>query len=96
MDELRRTTSADEAQGRIILAHLGGGASIAAVSNGKCIDTSMGFTPASGLVMGTRTGDLDPGVVRYLTQTEKLNPEQFNHVVNQESGLLGPGICRNY
>ena len=89
MDELRRTTSADEAQGRIILAHLGGGASIAAVSNGKCIDTSMGFTPASGLVMGTRTGDLDPGVVRYLTQTEKLNPEQFNHVVNQESGLLG-------
>lgn len=76
-------------KGKIILAHLGNGASVAAVKNGQCIDTSMGFTPASGLIMSTRTGDLDPGVAWYLMQVEKLTPEKFNHFINHESGLLG-------
>ena len=68
MEELGRLDPA-AAKGRVILAHLGSGASLAAVRHGKSIDTSMGFTPASGLVMGTRTGDLDPGLVYYLART---------------------------
>ena len=63
MEELARLAGAEAAQGRVILAHLGNGASLAAVRDGKCIDTSMGFTPASGVPMGTRSGDLDPGLV---------------------------------
>ena len=84
-----RKTVHETAKGKIILAHLGNGASLAAVKEGKCIDTSMGFTPASGLVMGTRTGDLDPGVASYLLQVEKFTPQQFNNLINHESGLLG-------
>ncbi|GAB2590993.1 acetate/propionate family kinase [Spirosoma areae] len=76
-------------QGRIILAHLGSGASLSAVRDGKSVDTSMGFTPTSGLPMGTRPGDLDPGVAWYLMQSEPLTPQQFNHLINHESGLLG-------
>ena len=89
MEELKRIQGNETAQEKIILAHLGNGASIAAVKDGISIDTSMGFTPTSGLVMGTRTGDLDPGVAWYLIQIEKLTPEQFNHLINHESGLLG-------
>ena len=74
---------------RVILAHLGSGASLAAVKDGKSIDTSMGFSPAAGIPMGTRTGDLDPGVAWYLMKSEALSPKQFNHLVNHESGLLG-------
>ena len=73
----------------MILAHLGSGASLAAVRDGKCVDTTMGFTPAAGLVMGTRTGDLDPGLVRFLMHSEGLTAEGFDHLVNRESGLLG-------
>lgn len=89
MEELKRIAGNETAQGKIILAHLGNGASIAAVKDGKSIDTSMGFTPASGLPMGTRTGDLDPGVAWYLMKVEKLTPEQFSYLINHESGLLG-------
>lgn len=74
---------------RVILAHLGSGASLAAVKDGKSIDTSMGFSPAAGIPMGTRTGDLDPGVAWYLMKIESLTPKQFNHLINHESGLLG-------
>ncbi|MES2267523.1 MAG: acetate/propionate family kinase [Bacteroidota bacterium] len=74
---------------RVIMAHLGNGASLAAVKNSQCIDTSMGFSPASGVPMGTRTGDLDPGIASYLMKQEKMSPTQFNHLVNHESGLLG-------
>ncbi|MCO5948621.1 acetate/propionate family kinase [Mucilaginibacter flavidus] len=76
-------------RGRVILAHLGNGASLAAVKNGVSIDTSMGFSPSSGIPMGTRTGDLDPGVAWYLIKAGELSPKQFNHLVNHESGLLG-------
>ncbi len=89
MEELKRVAGEEAAQGKIILAHLGSGASLAAVKDGKSMDTSMGFTPTSGLPMSTRTGDLDPGVAWYLMQHEKLTPKEFNHLINQESGLLG-------
>ena len=75
--------------GRVILAHLGNGASMAAVRNGKSIDTSMGFTPAGGLVMGSRPGDLDPGVAWYMIKSEKLTPRKFNHLINHDCGLIG-------
>jgi len=74
---------------RVVLAHLGNGASLAAVKDGKSIDTSMGFSPSSGIPMGTRTGDLDPGVAWYLMKAEKLSVNQFNDLVNHQSGLLG-------
>ncbi len=89
LEELARVAGARAAQGRVILAHLGNGASLAAVRDGKSIDTSMGFTPAAGLPMGTRTGDLDPGVAWYMMRSENLTPKQFNHIINHESGLLG-------
>ncbi|MGA3013632.1 MAG: acetate/propionate family kinase [Bacteroidales bacterium] len=89
MEELERTAGEKTAHGRVILAHLGNGASLAAVFEGKSIDTSMGFTPAGGLMMGTRPGDLDPGASWYMMQSENLTPKQFNNLINQESGLLG-------
>jgi acetate kinase len=89
LGELARLGEPAARKGRVILAHLGSGASLAALCDGRCIDTSMGFTPTSGLVMGTRTGDLDPGVMSYLALTEKLNAAQLNHLVNHESGLRG-------
>jgi acetate kinase len=89
MEELKHLTGGKTAKEKIVLAHLGSGASLAAVKNGKSFDTSMGFTPTSGLPMSTRTGDLDPGVAWYLMQHEKLTTKEFNHLINQESGLLG-------
>lgn len=89
LQELEPKAGKQASQGRVILAHLGNGASLAAVHNGQSIDTSMGFTPTGGLPMGTRTGDLDPGVAWYMMQKEKLTPKQFNHLINHESGLLG-------
>jgi len=77
------------ARGRVILAHLGSGASLAAVLSGKSVDTSMGFTPAAGLMMGTRTGDLDPGLAYYFARSERTTAPRFQQLVNHESGLLG-------
>src|SRR5450830_1665929 len=88
MEELSRVDPA-VAKGRVILAHLGNGASLAAVRHGNSIDTSMGFTPTAGLVMSSRSGDLDPGLVYYLARTERMSAAQFQHMVNHESGLLG-------
>jgi acetate kinase len=89
MEELRRIDDPAATKGRVILAHLGSGASLAAVHRGHCVDTSMGFTPTAGLVMGTRTGDLDPGLVAYLARTEQMTAPQFQRLVNHQSGLLG-------
>jgi acetate kinase len=89
MRELTRLGDPAAARGRVILAHLGSGASLAAVRNGRCIDTSMGFTPTAGLVMGTRSGDLDPGLVSYLALADAMNATQFQTMVNHQSGLLG-------
>ncbi|MEP7364917.1 MAG: acetate/propionate family kinase [Acidobacteriota bacterium] len=89
MEELARVAGPAAARGRVILAHLGSGASLAAVLDSNSIDTSMGFTPAAGLPMGTRTGDLDPGVAWYMMRSGNLTPEKFNNLINHESGLLG-------
>jgi acetate kinase len=89
LEELARVGGAEAAKGRVVLAHLGNGASLAAVRGGTGIDTSMGFTPAAGLVMSTRSGDLDPGVVVYLAHTEGMTARQFHEMINHESGLLG-------
>jgi acetate kinase len=89
MAELARLGDPAATKGRVILAHLGNGASLAAVRDGKSIDTSMGFTPTSGLVMSSRSGDLDPGLVSYLARTEQMSAAQFQEMVNHASGLLG-------
>lgn len=89
MDELVRLRDPAARKGRVVLAHLGNGASITAVQNGRSIDTSMAFTPVAGLVMGSRSGDLDPGIVAYLARTEKMSVPRFNRLINHESGLLG-------
>jgi len=89
MEELARLGDPAATQGRVILAHLGNGASLAAVRDGKSVDTSMGFTPTAGLVMSTRTGDLDPGLAPYLARTERMTTQQFYEMVNHQSGLLG-------
>jgi len=89
MQELERVAGAKAANGRIILAHLGNGASMAAVRDGKSMDTSMGFTPAAGLVMSTRSGDLDPGLVAFLGRSEQMTETQFDRMIHHESGLLG-------
>ena len=84
-----REIDASAASGRVIVAHLGNGASLAALYQGRSIDTTMGFSPLGGLVMGTRCGDLDPGLVLYLLRHEKLSPDQLNELLSHESGLLG-------
>ena len=89
MEELARRKDPAVPTGRIILAHLGNGASMAAVLNGRSIDTSMGLTPASGLMMGTRSGDIDPGLAGFLARTGRLSTKQQDHLLNHESGLLG-------
>jgi acetate kinase len=89
LEELERLAGAEAAHGRLILAHLGNGASMAAVRGGQSLDTTMCFTPTAGLPMSTRSGDLDPGVFVYLSRTEGLTPEQFQRMVNHESGLRG-------
>ncbi len=89
MEELMRLAGPQTARGRVILAHLGNGASLAAVRGGKSMDTSMSFTPTAGIPMSTRSGDLDPGLVWYLARTEHVEPKQFNEMVNFQSGLLG-------
>ncbi len=88
MEELGRLDPV-AAKGRVILAHLGSGASLAAVHRGKSVDTSMGLTPTSGLVMSTRPGDLDPGLVYYLARAKHVTAARFQRMVTHESGLLG-------
>lgn len=89
IEELARIKDPAATEGRVILAHLGNGASLAAVRDGRGIDTSMGFTPASGLVMSSRSGDLDPGLVSWLMRSEHMDATQFQAMVNHASGLLG-------
>src|SRR5208282_1908006 len=84
-----RNLDGDLANGRVVAAHLGNGASMAAIRGGRSLDTSMGFTPNSGLLMGTRSGDIDPGVILYLLAQEKQSAETINTVINKQAGLLG-------
>ena len=89
LEELDRLAGAEAAKGRVIMAHLGNGASLAAVHERKPVDTSMSFTPTAGIPMSTRSGDLDPGLLWFLARTEGLNARRFNEMVNFQSGLLG-------
>jgi acetate kinase len=89
MNELARVAGAKIANSRVIIAHLGNGASMAAIAGRKSLDTTMGFTPTGGLMMSTRSGDLDPGVILYLLEAEGLSTSTVNDLVNHQSGLLG-------
>ncbi len=89
MQELERVADTKAALGRVILAHLGNGASMAAVRDGRGVDTTMAFTPAAGLVMSTRSGDLDPGLISFLVRSDQMTAAQFDQMINHESGLLG-------
>src|SRR5262249_43190180 len=88
VQELRREAGT-AADGRVIIAHLGNGASMAAVHGGRCIDTTMGLTPLGGLVMGTRCGDIDPGVVLYLLREQHLSATDTDDLLHNGWGLLG-------
>lgn len=76
-------------EGKIIVCHLGNGASITAVDHGRCVDTSMGFTPLAGVVMGTRCGDIDPYIPLHIMKTQGKSADEVNHLLNKESGMLG-------
>ena len=89
MHQMTRLGGAQAARGRLIFAHLGNGSSLAAVRDGTCIDTTMGFSPAGGVPMSTRSGDLDPELIWYLARTEQMTADGFHRLVNHESGLLG-------
>jgi acetate kinase len=88
LQELRSLDS-EAAEGRLIIAHLGNGASMAAVHHGVGVDTTMGFTPTGGLVMSTRSGDLDPGVLLHVMEAQKLDAAGLSEIVNKHAGLLG-------
>ena len=89
MRELARVGGAGAADGKVVLAQLGGGASITAVQHGSSCDTTMGLTPAGGIPMGKRSGDIDPGFAWHCLRQQQMTPAQFNHMLNHESGLLG-------
>jgi acetate kinase len=95
MEELARVAGESAARGKIILAHLGSGASMVAVNEGKPVDTSMAFTPTAGLVMGTRPGDLDPGLLVYMMRVEKKTPEQMDEFISKRCGLIGVSETSN-
>ncbi len=87
--ELGNITGPEVEKGRVIIAHLGNGASMGAFRDGRSMDTTMGFTPAGGLVMSTRSGDLDPGVIIYLLKDRGMDAAALNRLVNKEAGLIG-------
>ncbi len=89
LQELRKEAGDEAAEARLVIAHLGNGASMAAVRHGQSVDTTMGFTPAGGLMMSSRSGDLDPGVIVYLQEEKGLRPSDIDHLVNRRAGLLG-------
>lgn len=89
LEQLGKEAGTSAAQGKIVLAHLGNGASLAAVREGRSMDTTMGFTPSAGIPMASRSGDVDPGLVRYLARSHGMDAEAFDHMVNHQSGLLG-------
>jgi acetate kinase len=89
LEELARVAGDAAARGRVVMAHLGAGASLVAVRDGRAVDTTMSFTPNSGVPMGTRSGDLDPGVIVHLLRTERLDAEALDDMLSRRSGLLG-------
>ena len=88
-EELARVAGDDAARARVVLAHLGAGASLAALREGRCVDTTMSFTPNAGVPMATRSGELDPGVLIYLMRSEHLDADALDDLLSHRSGLLG-------
>ncbi len=96
-DRLAELAGLDKSSARLIICHIGSGASITAVKGGKSIDTSMGMTPLEGLIMGTRSGDIDPAIIEYICAKEKISVEEFTSVLNKKSGVLGlSGISNDF
>lgn len=96
IEDVRRHEGAEAANAKMIVAHLGNGASMAAIKNGRSVETTMGFSTLAGLPMGTRTGDLDPGIMLHLLIEKKMQPEVLQHLLYEQSGLLGlSGLSRN-
>ncbi|MEJ2549633.1 MAG: hypothetical protein P8Z34_03005 [Anaerolineales bacterium] len=89
LQELEKEAGSQASKGRLVIAHLGGGASMTAVLNGQSVDTTMGLTPLGGLIMGTRCGDLDPGVLLYLMRLREQSVDALDLLLNRQSGLLG-------
>jgi acetate kinase len=89
LGELKRVAGPEAMRGRVVIAHLGSGASVAAIKRGNCVDTTMGFTPTSGVPMATRSGDLDPGVLLYLLRSKKMSVDALDDLLNHHSGLVG-------
>lgn len=89
MERLTQVAGPDAANGKVILAHLGSGASMVAIRGGKSIDTTMAFTPTAGLVMGTRPGDLDPGLLVYMMRAQKMTADQMDEFISKKCGLIG-------
>ncbi|MDR2514569.1 MAG: acetate kinase [Christensenellaceae bacterium] len=88
-EALRRLNKGEGEPSKIIVCHLGNGSSLSAVADGKCVDTSMGITPLEGLIMGTRSGDLDPAALQYIMDREGIGIEEMTDILNKKSGLLG-------
>jgi acetate kinase len=88
VQELHRVAGPDVVRGKVVMAHLGNGSSLAALNAGKSVDTSMGFTPIGGVVMSTRSGDLDPGVVTYIARTTGMSADELEDVLSHQSGLV--------
>ena len=95
--ETARFLGMDLENSKIIVCHLGNGASISAVKDGKCVDTSMGLTPLEGLVMGTRSGDMDPAIIEFICQKENITVQEMTTILNKKSGALGlSGLSNDY
>jgi acetate kinase len=89
VEELARVAGDEAARGRVVMAHLGSGASLVALRGGHSVETTMGFTPTGGIPMATRSGDLDPGVLLHLLRSEHMSPDELDDLLNHRSGLLG-------
>ncbi len=89
IDALRRDRDPELAESRLVIAHLGNGCSLTATRHGQSVDTTMGLTPIGGVMMSTRSGDLDPGVVAHLARTYRLDGDGFEDILSHRSGLLG-------
>ena len=96
-EECAKLLGKDSKELKIVTCHLGNGSSITAVDGGRCVDTSMGFTPLAGVLMGTRCGDIDPAVAMFIMNKENLTPDEMNAIMNKKSGVLGlSGVSNDF
>ncbi len=96
-DRLAELAGLDKSDSKMIVCHIGSGASVSAIKNGKSVDTSMGMTPLEGLMMGTRSGDMDPAIIEYICKKEGISVEEMTEILNKKSGALGlSGLSNDY